>query len=289
MPGLAKPDRLAFASIRMMRGAMFFTLSKIFWFFADPLNLIGILLLLTVLLLLFRWRRLALATASFGAIVFVFAAWTTLGAVLLLPLEERFQRPDPMPGNVAGIILLGGGFEGRINMSRGGYETGVAGDRAVETAILARRYPDARVLISGGSGALILEGEGDADSAPRMLEALGVAPERMILENRSRNTHENAVFSRELADPQEGETWLLVTSAFHMPRSMGLYRKAGFEVVPWPSDYRTAGNERFGLMQASQQDSLRALSTALREWIGLVAYRATGRLDEILPGPGDRP
>lgn len=272
-----------------MRGAMFFTLSKVFWFFADPLNLIGILLLLTVLLLVLKWRRLALATASFGAIVFVLAAWTTLGAVMLLPLEERFQRPDPMPGNVAGIILLGGGFEGRINMARGGYETGVAGDRAVETAILARRYPDARVLISGGSGALILEGEGDADSAPRMLEALGVAPERMILENRSRNTHENAVFSRELADPQEGETWLLVTSAFHMPRSMGLYRKAGFEVVPWPSDYRTAGNERFGLMQASQQDSLRALSTALREWIGLVAYRATGRLDEILPGPGNRP
>jgi uncharacterized SAM-binding protein YcdF (DUF218 family) len=216
-------------------------------------------------------------------LVFVLSAWTSLGALLLLPLEERFQRPDPMPESVAGIILLGGGFEGRINMVRGGYETGVAGDRAVETAILARRYPDARVLISGGTGTLILEGEGDADSAPRMLEALGVAPERMILENRSRNTHENAVFSRELADPQPGETWLLVTSAFHMPRSMGLFRKAGFEVVPWPSDYRTAGNERPGFMQAGELDSLRNMNTALREWMGLVAYRLTGRLDEILP------
>lgn len=267
-----------------MRGAMFFTLSKIFWFFVDPLNMIGILLILSALLLVLNWRRLALTAAVCGSAVFVLSAWTTLGALMLLPLEERFQRPDPMPRAIAGIILLGGGFEGRINMARGGYETGVAGDRAVETAILARRYPDARVLISGGTGTLILEGEGDADSAPRMLEALGVEPERMILENRSRNTHENALFSRQLADPQEGETWLLVTSAFHMPRSIGLYRKAGFDVVPWPSDYRTAGNETFGFMRASQQDSMRAMSTALREWIGLLAYRLTGRLDTVLPG-----
>lgn len=263
---------------------MFFTLSKVFWFFANPINLIGILLILSVVLLALRWRRLALAAGTAGVIVFVLSAWTSLGALLLVPLEERFQRPDPMPDDVAGIILLGGGFEGRINMVRGGYETGVAGDRAIETAILAHRFPDARVLISGGTGTLILEGEGDAESAPRMLEALGVAPERMILENRSRNTHENAVFSRELADPQPGETWLLVTSAFHMPRSMGLFRKAGFEVVPWPSDYRTAGNERPGFMQASELDSLRNMNTALREWMGLVAYRLTGRLDEMLPG-----
>lgn len=263
---------------------MFFTLSKIFWFFANPINLIGLLLILSVLLLMLRWRRLALVSAGTATLVFVLSAWTSLGALLLIPLEERFQRPDPMPENVAGIILLGGGFEGRINMVRGSYETGVAGDRAVETAILARRYPDARVLISGGTGTLILEGEGDADSAPRLLEALGVEPERMILENRSRNTHENAVLSREIADPRPGETWLLVTSAFHMPRSMGLFRKAGFEVVPWPSDYRTAGNETLGFMQAGELDSLRNMNTALREWMGLVAYRLTGRLDDVLPG-----
>jgi uncharacterized SAM-binding protein YcdF (DUF218 family) len=264
---------------------MFFTLSKIFWFFVNPINLIGFLLILSFLLLLLRWRRLALTAAGAGALVFVLSAWTSLGALLLIPLEERFQRPEPMPEQVAGIILLGGGFEGRINMVRGGYETGVAGDRAVETAILARRYPEARVLISGGTGTLILEGEGDADSAPRMLEALGVAPERMILENRSRNTHENAVFSRELADPQPGETWLLVTSAFHMPRSMALFRQAGFDVTPWPSDYRTAGNESFGFMRANELDSLRNTATAMREWIGLLAYRLTGRTDSLLPGP----
>ena len=268
---------------------MFFTLSKLFWFVANPISLIGLLLLLTVVLLVLRWRRTALAAAATAMLIFVLSAWTSLGALLLVPLEERFPRPDPMPGIVAGIILLGGGFEGRINLVRGGYETGVAGDRAVETAILARRFPDARVLISGGTGTLILEGEGDADSAPRLLEALGVEPRRMILENRSRNTHENAVFSRELADPRPGETWLLVTSAFHMPRSMGLFRKAGFEVVAWPSDYRTAGNETPGFMQASEFDSLRNMNTALREWLGLVAYRLTGRLDEFLPGPEPGP
>jgi uncharacterized SAM-binding protein YcdF (DUF218 family) len=68
-----------------------------------------------------------------------------------------------------------------------------------------------------------------------------------------------------------------------MPRSVGLFRKAGFEIVPWPVDYQTAGTERAGLAQDNALDSLRNLTLAIREWIGLVAYRATGRIDEVLP------
>ena len=113
--------------------------------------------------------------------------------------------------------------------------------------------------------------------------ALGVEESRLVLENRSRNTYENAVFTREMVEPQPGETWLLVTSAFHMPRSVGLFRKAGFDVTPWPADYRTAGTERIGPAQDNVADSLQNLSVATREWIGLVAYRVTGRIDSILP------
>jgi uncharacterized SAM-binding protein YcdF (DUF218 family) len=158
-----------------------------------------------------------------------------------------------------------------------------SGDRFVEAAILARHYPSARIVVTGGTGALMLAGEGDGDTAPRLLTALGVAPERLIMESRSRDTYENALFTRELVRPQPGEVWLLVTSAFHMPRSVGLFRKAGFEIVPWPVDYQTAGTERAGLAQDNALDSLRNLTLAIREWIGLVAYRATGRIDEVLP------
>jgi uncharacterized SAM-binding protein YcdF (DUF218 family) len=183
--------------------------------------------------------------------------------------------------------MLGGGMEGAVNLQRGGYELNSGGDRVVETAILARRYPQARIVLSGGNGSLVLAGEGDADSAPRLLEALGVARERLVLENRSRDTFENAVFSRDLVQPREGETWLLVTSAFHMPRSVALFRKAGFAVVPWPVDYRTRGDEMPGLATDNPLDSLSATSSALREWIGLFAYWLTGRIDTPFPAAAD--
>ncbi|CAI2934533.1 YdcF family protein [Aminobacter niigataensis] len=263
---------------------MFFYLSKVFWFFAQPLNLAILLLLTGLVASFFGRRRLFRAAALLATLVLATAAWTSFGALMLNPLEERFPHP-PAPGKVDGIVVLGGGFEGAINLARGGYELNSGGDRFVETAILARRYPDARVVVSGGSGALMLEGEGDADTAPRLLEALGVSRDRLILENRSRNTYENALFSKELVTPKPGETWLLVTSAFHMPRSMALFAKAGFAVVAWPVDYRTSGEEGIGLFTDNPADSLQNTTMAVREWVGLVAYWLSGRIDSPLPGP----
>lgn len=265
---------------------MFFIAAKIFWFLIQPINLIGILLVLGLIAFALRLRRSGITLMSSALLVLALSVWTSLGPVMLQPLEDRFKRPDPAPQQIAGVIVLGGGLEGAINLIRGGYELNSGGDRLVETAVLARRYPDARIVISGGNGSLVLEGEGDADTAPRLLEALGVDRQRLILENRSRDTYENAVFSKELVQPRPGETWLLVTSAFHMPRSMALFRRAGFDVVPWPVDYRTRGDEMPGLPTDNPLDSLSATTTALREWIGLIAYRLTGRIDQVFPGPG---
>ena len=264
---------------------MFFVLSKIFGFLVQRLNFALILLAISLMATLIGWRRSAVVAAVFSFLVLALSAWTSAGALLLNPLEERFPRP-PDTTEVAGIVVLGGGFEGAINLVRGGYDLNSGGDRFVETAVLALRYPQAKVVISGGSGALILEGEGDADTAPRMLEALGVARDRLILENRSRNTYENAVFTRELVRPQLGETWLLVTSAFHMPRSMALFRKADFALVPWPVDYRTSGEEGVGLFRDNAADSIQNTTLAIREWIGLLAYWLSGRIDQPFPGPG---
>ena len=265
---------------------MFFTLSKIFWFFVQPLNFCLFLLLGSLLAGFFGWRRLSAFAAGSAFLLLALSAWTSVGALMLNPLEERFPRP-PLPERVAGIVVLGGGFEGAINLARGGYELNSGGDRFVETAILARRFPDARVVVSGGTGTLVLQGEGDADTAPRLLTALGVAPERLVLENRSRNTYENALFTKELVSPQPGETWLLVTSAFHMPRSMALFRKAGFPVLPWPVDYRTSGVEGVGLFRDNPADSLQNTTMAIREWIGLLAYWLSGRIDSVFPAPDE--
>jgi uncharacterized SAM-binding protein YcdF (DUF218 family) len=153
--------------------------------------------------------------------------------------------------------------------------------------VLARRYPDAKVVVSGGSGEIILEGEGDAPAAQRLLTALGVSADRLILENKSRNTYENAVFTKQLVSPKAGETWLLVTSAFHMPRAKALFDKAGFPTVPWPVDYRTSGEEGVSLFADNPLDALETTTVAAKEWVGLFAYWLSGRIDRPFPAPGN--
>ncbi|MER8829400.1 YdcF family protein [Mesorhizobium sp. M0938] len=263
---------------------MFYYLSKVFWLLVQPLNLSIILLLAGLLAAMVGWRQLAATASMLAFLILGLSAWTSLGAMMLSPLEERFPRP-PLPERVDGIIVLGGGMEGAINFVRAGYELNASGDRMVEAAVLARRFPAAKVVISGGTIAMIGEGEGDAVSAPRLLTAFGVTTDRLILENKSRNTYENAVFSRELVTPKPGETWLLVTSAFHMPRAKALFGKAGFATVPWPVDYRTSGKEGFGLFRDDPFGSLQTTTTAVREWIGLAAYWLSGRIDRLFPGP----
>lgn len=262
---------------------MFHYASAIVWGLIQPVNLSCVLVGLSVLLALVRWRRLSVAAGLLGFLVLAVSAWTTAGALLLQPLEARFSRPAAMPEQVDGIIALGGGFEGSINLARGGYELSSSGDRFVETAVLARRFPDARVLVSGGAGSVFMAGEGDAATAPRLLRSLGIDPDRLILENKSRDTFENARYSKEMAVPKPGETWLLVTSAFHMPRAVAVFRAAGFPVVPWPVDYRTTGTEGVGLAEDNVIDSLEAMTVGLREWIALAAYRMTGRTAALLP------
>ncbi len=262
---------------------MFFTLAKIFWFVVQPLGALLVLLVLAVIVLLLGWRRIGTSLVVLALLVTFASGWTSLGAMALHPLEDRFERPSQPPDDVAGIIVLGGFFEGAINLARGGYELNSSADRIVEAAILARRHPEARVVVTGGSGSLLLDGEADGATAPRLLEALGIERGRMVLEDQSRDTYENAVFTRELVEPQEGETWLLVTSAFHMPRSVMLFRRAGFSIVPWPVDYRTTGQDTLGLSRNNVVHTLQTTGVALREWIGLVAYWVTGRTDAILP------
>jgi uncharacterized SAM-binding protein YcdF (DUF218 family) len=266
---------------------MFFYVSKTLWFFAQPFNFAVFVLVAGLVATLLGRKRLAAMAALAGTLILALCAWTSIGALLMHPLEERFHKPAELPEHVDGIVVLGGGLEGAINFVRGGYEMNSAGDRLVEAVLLAQRFPQARILVSGGVGTMLAKAEGDADTAVRLFSAFGIPSERLIVEDRSRNTAENAAFSKQMVNPKPGENWLLVTSAFHMPRSVGLFRKVGFPVIPWPVDYRTTGQERFGLFTDDDPvDSLQITTVAVREWIGLAGYWLAGYIDTIFPAPG---
>ena len=216
---------------------MFFYLSKILWFFAAPSNLLTVLALLGALLCGTRFaragRRMALAAA--GLLLFIGIA--PVGSLLFFGLEQRFPALPHEGLDPAGIVVLGGAVDEIVGKSRGQPSMDEAAERMTEAVVLARLYPDARLVFTGGSNAFFHRGVTEATEALHIWTDLGIPAARILLEDKSRNTYENAVFTRDLVKPQPGERWLLVTSAYHMPRSVSLFRKAGFPVTAFPVDF----------------------------------------------------
>jgi uncharacterized SAM-binding protein YcdF (DUF218 family) len=268
---------------------LFFILSKTLGFMLLPTNLLIGVGFIGAILLLTRFASLGRKLVMASVLLLVICGLSPLGNYLLYPLESRFP-PWQAGGGAApdGIIILGASIEADLSAAHGTPVVRSAPDRIITAAALANRYPNARIVFSGGSANLISNDAREADFAGTIFESLGIAKSRLIMERASRNTLENAQFSKALVAPKDGERWLLVTSAFHMPRSIGLFRKAGFAVEAYPVDWRVGG--RGDLMSFSNVilDGLGRTEIAVREWIGLIAYRATGKIDDLLPGPAPK-
>ena len=266
---------------------MFFILSKVLGFFAIPSNLMIGLGLLGVLLLPSRLARTGRVLMVVSLIALALFGLSPFGNALIIPLEQRFPPWDDTRGPPDGIVVLGGAISPDVSAARNDVALNEAAERVTAGVALARRYPAARIVYSGGSGALLIREGSEAVAAVRIFESLGIAPERIIAEEQSRNTVENAVFSQLLAMPQPGERWLLVTSGYHMPRAMGVFRQAGFPVEAYPVDWRTRGTQDALRPFPTVSEGLERSDTALHEWVGLLVYWLTGRTGALFPGPLD--
>src|SRR5580698_3925345 len=264
---------------------MFFVLSKTLGFLTVPSNFLMSIGLVGLVLLLTRLRRLASWLVVTSLVLIAFVGFSPLGNVMLLPLEQRFPPWDASRGPPDGIVVLGGAISPDLSMAHGVVSLSDAAERITVAVEIARKYPNARIVFTGGSSALIANGLSEAPFAVREFEALGIARDRITAEEQSRNTIENAVFSQLVAQPKPGEHWLLITSAYHMPRAMGVFRAAGFPVEAYPVDWRTRGPIDAVEPFASLGDGLRRTDTAVREWSGLFAYRITGKTAELFPAP----
>jgi len=264
---------------------MFFTFSKIFGFFTVPSNFLMMIGFVGLVLLCTRYTRLASWLIVTSLVLIAIAGLSPLGNALILPLEQRFPAWDASRGPPDGIVTLGGAISPNVSAARGNVALEEAAERLTVTAELAHRYPNARIILSGGSAALMFDEEIEAIFAVRQLEALGIAHERITAEGQSRNTIENAVFSQLVANPKPGERWLLVTSASHMPRAMASFRAAGFPVEAYPVDWRTRGWVDLQRGFPTLSEGLRRTDAATREWVGLIVYRLTGVSAQLLPGP----
>jgi uncharacterized SAM-binding protein YcdF (DUF218 family) len=264
--------------------SVFFVASKIFWMFASPIDLLLAAAFLGLLFSGGRHRRAGRLITGAALLILIALATTPIGLLLMAQLEDRFPQPPADMSPPHGVIILGGAINDWVSGARG-QTVFDDGERVVEAAILARRHPEARIVFTGGSGSLTGAASTEALEARKLLTDLGIDPARITLESRSRNTDENARFTAALVQPEPSQRWLLVTSAFHMPRGMGLFEKAGFDVTAYPVAYRTLGPGNGQAWDPDPARNLRTFEIVMREWIGLALYWATGRIDHLFPGP----
>lgn len=262
---------------------MFFILSKTVAFPLLPSNILIVCGLAGVVLLMTRWRRLGAWLAGASLVATAMVSFLPVGAFLLSTLESRFP---PWQGKDApdGIVVLGGAINPAHSLAYGSPMVNGDAGRLLAMAKLAHDYPNVRIVYSGGDASLLGNGVAEADFVYPLLDSVGVPRARVMLETQSRNTVENALLTKEMVKPKPGERWLLVTSAFHMPRAVGCFRKAGFVVEAYPSNWQTLPTWTFGFGR-SLAGGLGTLDLAAHEWIGLFVYRLTGKTDALLPSP----
>jgi uncharacterized SAM-binding protein YcdF (DUF218 family) len=264
---------------------MFYTLSKVLFFLLRPSNAIVIGLALGWILRRFGRRRTGATFIGLSFASLVAASFLPLSTWLLSPLETRFPPPPADLAEPTGVIVLGGTVDTVATAVWGAPQTIDGSERLLAMAELARRWPSARLVFTGGNMGLVPDEPSEAELAARVFDLFGIPRERLTLETRSRNTRENAAFTWELVKPEPGETWVLVTSAAHMPRAVGTFRGAGWTgIVAWPVDWRSLpGVPVIGRQFASE--GLFLTDIGVKEWMGLAAYRFAGYTDALFPAP----
>jgi uncharacterized SAM-binding protein YcdF (DUF218 family) len=264
---------------------MFFVLSKILGFLAVPSNFVAIAALAGAGLLLTRWRKPAVALMIASIVTFALLGWSPLSHMLLLSLSERFPAWQAGRADPHGIIVLGGTIDPEVSDARNAIELDSSAERAMALVTLARRFPNARIIFSGGSGRLSVDALSEAPFAKKLLAEFDLTGDRFLFEGGSRTTYENATSSFGMLAPTPEHRFLLVTSSFHMPRAMGAFRRAGFEVEAYPVDWRTRGWRDASQPFDRLSSGLARADVAIHEWIGLIVYWMTDRSTALFPAP----
>jgi len=263
--------------------SIFSWLSKLAEYVISPDSLLVILILLAWVLLIRGSYRRAKWLLGFLTISVIVIMLFPVGELLLFPLQNRFPTNPEMTEQVDGIMVLGGSENIIFSVEWNQVETGEGAERYLAFLALARRYPNARLVFTGGgSGSILQQDYKEAEVAKRLFGEQKLDLSRVTLESNSRNTYENAVFSIRQIKPVPGETWILITSAFHMPRSIGVFCKAGWPMIPYPVDHRSRRGNLLRI-DIGFSRNLANLIIGMREWAGLFVYYITGKTKVLFP------
>jgi uncharacterized SAM-binding protein YcdF (DUF218 family) len=227
------------------------------------------------LLILTRWRRPAVIMLWSGLIALGLLGFQAFPDAFLRPLETRYPVPaaEAIERHV-GIVVLGGAVGHPDSfVAYGQVPLGDAAERMTVPVGLVRQHSSLELVFSGGEGRLLTTGVTESELARAFYQQQGLDMAKVLLEDGSRNTRENAQQVARLLGDKCKEPWLLVTSAWHMPRSMAEFEAVGCKVTPYPVDFRTGASTSW--VEYSLAHSLVRWQTALHEWLGLLVYGMT--------------
>ncbi|MEK9671474.1 MAG: YdcF family protein [Rhodospirillaceae bacterium] len=264
---------------------MYFAASKVFWFIAKPSTVLLLSLTVGLVLRLSKFRKLSTCLVLMGLTGFWLAAALPAGPTMMRVLETRFPTQSDLPERIGGIIVLGGALSPELSQATGRLNLNGNVERYLYFKILSDKYPAALLIFTGGSGNPLRPDAREGDYVAEIAAAMGLDPHRILIERDSRNTFENAEFSKKLAGPAADQPWILITSARHMPRAVGVFRHHGWKVIAYPVDHTldpvgTAGGVGFNFLGGLAQ-----VDSAVREYIGLAAAYVLGQSDRLFPSP----
>ncbi len=259
----------------------FFYFSKIFWGIVQPLTALALLMLLGLLIGAVRgyqWGYLRGGWILKTAVaIFLILGFFPIGPNLLFYLENTYQLPRLLPHKIDGIIVLGGVVESAQSVRFSQPQINERAERIFEMIKLGNIYPQAKIVFSGGDGQSKQSGVGEGKIVRALLKDIGFPADHVIFENQSKNTYENYLFSQKLVSLREGEQWILVTSAFHLPRAVAVFESHGWSVIPYPAGYLSDGEYHFW-PNLDVLDNFYQLHVATKEIVGIIGYSLSGKI-----------
>jgi uncharacterized SAM-binding protein YcdF (DUF218 family) len=261
---------------------LFFYVSKLVWAVISPDSLLVFLAAAAWISLALGRKKLSRSLLAITSSLLLLIGFLPVGEWLISPLEKRFAANTALPQSAQGIIVLGGAIDPYKSRPWQQAELNAAADRITNFLYLASLYPEAQLVFSGGNGEILHQDYKEAEMTRVLLDQLGLDQRAIIYESESRNTHENVLNSKNLLSPKDHQNWLLVTSAYHMPRAVGVFCRQQWNVQAYPVDHYSKKDNLLRI-EFNFVDNLSVLKIAMREWVGLLAYRLSGKTGLFLP------
>ncbi|MDC3021755.1 YdcF family protein [Pelagibacteraceae bacterium] len=259
---------------------MSFYLSKIIWLILNPFNLFIFITLFSISLYFFNLRRLSLIIFLINFVFIAFISFLPIGSYLIYNIEKEYHSYIQPPEQVDGILILGGATNPILYNEYDQISLNGSSERLVESVFIIKKFDKAKVIFSGGSGIVNRPDFDHAQVAKSFYKKIGIEIDRIIFEDNSRNTYENIMYSKKIANPKLNENWLLITSASHMKRALLIADKNNWKLIPYAVDFKNIKDFKL-IPNLKLLTNLNSFQHGSREWLGLVSYYLMGRTDKI--------